>query len=157
MVWLPVLAIFNVRTAVDACDCTRGLCKHRLKVCTGRWLWEKTPLSHRGPEPASVLRLAFQSDALPAELSTPFLFCFWENLMLGFSRRVLIVTFWLAEAARWVAAPGNPLLWLVSYMLTGILMYCQIHRVVTGQHCEGPFVRLTVLCTDRYVLSISYN
>ena len=24
MVWLPVFGIFNVRTDVDACDCTRG-------------------------------------------------------------------------------------------------------------------------------------
>ena len=31
--------------------------------------WEKNPLPHLGFEPASVLRLAFQSDALPTELS----------------------------------------------------------------------------------------
>ena len=30
--------------------------------------WEKNPLLHQGLEPASVLQLAFQSDALPAEL-----------------------------------------------------------------------------------------
>ena len=33
--------------------------------------WERNPLPHWGLEPASVLRLAFQSDALPAELSRP--------------------------------------------------------------------------------------
>ena len=33
--------------------------------------WEKNPLPHRGLEPASVLRLAFQSDAVPAELPRP--------------------------------------------------------------------------------------
>ena len=27
--------IFNVRTDVDACDCTRGLYGHRKRVCTG--------------------------------------------------------------------------------------------------------------------------
>ena len=42
---------------------------HRKRVCTGSWLWEKNPLPHLGFEPASVLRLAFQSDALPTELS----------------------------------------------------------------------------------------
>ena len=30
--------------------------------------WEKNPLLHQGLEPASELQLAFQSDALPAEL-----------------------------------------------------------------------------------------
>ena len=30
---LPVLGIFNVRTDVDACDCTRELYGHRKKVC----------------------------------------------------------------------------------------------------------------------------
>ena len=68
MVWLPVLGIFNVRTDVDACDCTRGLYGHCKTVCTGRCLWEKNPLPHRGLEPASVLRLACRSDALLTEL-----------------------------------------------------------------------------------------
>ena len=45
-----------------------GLCK---RVCTGSWLWEKNPLLLRGLKPASVLCLAFQSDALPTELSRP--------------------------------------------------------------------------------------
>ena len=35
MVWLPVFGICNVRTAVDACNCTRGLYGHRKRVCTG--------------------------------------------------------------------------------------------------------------------------
>ena len=29
MVWLPAFGIFNVRTDVDACDCTRGLYRHQ--------------------------------------------------------------------------------------------------------------------------------
>ena len=33
--------------------------------------WEKNPLPHRGLEPASVWRLAFQSDVLPTELFPP--------------------------------------------------------------------------------------
>ena len=52
MVWLPVFEIFNVRTDVDACDCTRGLCRPHERVCTGSWLWEKSPLPHLGLEPA---------------------------------------------------------------------------------------------------------
>ena len=32
-VWLPVLGIFNVRTDVNACDCTQGLYGHRNRVC----------------------------------------------------------------------------------------------------------------------------
>ena len=52
---LPVFGIFNVRTDIDACDCTRGLCGHRKRVCTGSWLlWEINPLPHRGLEPASA-------------------------------------------------------------------------------------------------------
>ena len=35
---------YNVHTDADACDCTRGLCGHRKRVCTGSWLWEKNPL-----------------------------------------------------------------------------------------------------------------
>ena len=65
-----------MHTDVDACDCTRGLYGHRNRVCAGRLLWEKNPLWHRGLEPGSVLHLAFQSDALPAELSGPLrVFC----------------------------------------------------------------------------------
>ena len=71
IVWRPVFGIFNVDTDVDAWNCTRGLHGHRKRVCTGSRLWEKNPLWYRGFEPASVLRLAFQSDALPTELSPP--------------------------------------------------------------------------------------
>ena len=64
--------VFNVRTDVDVCDWTLclfyGHCK---RVCTGSWLWEKSPLLLWGLKPTSVLRLAFQSDALPTELSRP--------------------------------------------------------------------------------------
>ena len=74
--WLPVFEIFIVRTDVDACDCTRGLCGHRKRVCTGSWLWEKSPLLHVGLEPASVLHLAFRLDGLPTELSHPSCICF---------------------------------------------------------------------------------
>ena len=35
MVPLPVFGICNVRTAVGACDCTRGLHGHLKRVCTG--------------------------------------------------------------------------------------------------------------------------
>ena len=71
MAWLPVFGIFNVRTGVGASDSTPGLCGYRKRVCTGSWFWEKNSLPHRGLEAASVLRLAFQSVALPAELSLP--------------------------------------------------------------------------------------
>ena len=87
MVWLAVFVICNVHTHVDASDCTRGLyghrtsvstvrvsapyeCQHRTSVSTVRVSAQevdsgrKHPLPHRGLEPASVLRLAFQSDAL---------------------------------------------------------------------------------------------
>ena len=33
MVGLPVFVGFNVHTVVDACDCTRGLCEYRKRVC----------------------------------------------------------------------------------------------------------------------------
>ena len=56
--------ISNARSDADACDCTRGLCGHRKRVCTESWLWEKNPLPLRGLEPASVLRYGFQSDAV---------------------------------------------------------------------------------------------
>ena len=75
MVWLPMFGIFNTRTDVPACNCTQGLYGHRKRVCTESWLWQKNPLLHRGLEPASRLRLAFQSNALPTELSQPQLLC----------------------------------------------------------------------------------
>ena len=71
MAWRPVFGIFNVRTGVGASDSTLGLCRYRKRVCTGSWFWEKNSLPHRGLETASVLRLAFQSVSLPAELSLP--------------------------------------------------------------------------------------
>ena len=52
MVWLPVSGIWNVRTDVDACDCTRGQYGQVTeRVCTGSWLWEKDPLTHRDSNP----------------------------------------------------------------------------------------------------------
>ena len=73
MVWLPVSVIFNVRTDVDECNCTCGLCEHRKRVCTECWLWGIDPLPHPGIEPVSVLRLASMSTELrvtPVQLFT---------------------------------------------------------------------------------------
>ena len=42
---------------------------HRKRASHESWHWEKNPMLHRGIKPASVLLLAFQSEALPAELS----------------------------------------------------------------------------------------
>ena len=57
--------ICNVRTDVNACDCTRGCTdtvrESALKIDSGR----KIPCPHRGIEPASA---ACRSDALPTEL-----------------------------------------------------------------------------------------
>ena len=64
-VWLPVIGLFNVHTGVHACDCTRGLYRHRKRVCSESWLWEKKPSPHPGTEPASTACL---SNALPTEL-----------------------------------------------------------------------------------------
>jgi len=62
MVWLPVFGIFNVCTDVDACDCTRGLCGHRERVCTESWLlWEINPLQDQGLEPAPVINFCIRS------------------------------------------------------------------------------------------------
>ena len=59
-----------MRTDVDASDCTRGLYGQRKALKAESLLWEKKQqLLHQGLEPESVLRLSFQSDALPAELS----------------------------------------------------------------------------------------
>ena len=65
IVWLPMFRIFNVRTEVNAHSCTWGLykhCKRTLEVD-----WEKNPLPYQGLEPASVLCLVCQSDALPTD------------------------------------------------------------------------------------------
>ena len=75
MVGLPVLEIFNVRTDVDACSCTQGLYNHHKIVCIGSSFWEQNPLLHWGLKAMSVLHLAFQSDVLPTELSTPLHAC----------------------------------------------------------------------------------
>ena len=42
-----------------------GVYRHRNRVCTESWLWEKNLLLHRGMEPVSA---ACRSDALPTEL-----------------------------------------------------------------------------------------
>ena len=46
--------IFNVRTYVNVCDCTRGCSDTVKRVCTESWLWKKNPLPHREIEPAFV-------------------------------------------------------------------------------------------------------
>ena len=56
--------IFNVRTDVNACNCTRGCTDTGKRVCTESWLWEQN-LPHRGIELASA---ACRSDILPTEL-----------------------------------------------------------------------------------------
>ena len=74
MVRLPVLGILTcIQMLTHATYCTLRLYGHRKRVCTESGLWEKNPLPHLGLEPASVLRLAFQLDALPTELSPPLL------------------------------------------------------------------------------------
>ena len=62
---------FNVCTDVDAHDCTLGLHGHCKRVCTWSWLGERNPLPHLGPEPTSVLHLAFPLDSLQTELFLP--------------------------------------------------------------------------------------
>ena len=61
--------IFNVRIAINACDCERGctdtVTESAQKVDSGR----KNPLPHRGIEPASA---ACRSDALPTESDLTF-------------------------------------------------------------------------------------
>ena len=65
MLWLPVLGIFNVHTDANACDFKHRLHGHcKIRVCTGSWLWEKNSLLSWELQPASVLCLAFQLDAL---------------------------------------------------------------------------------------------
>ena len=74
LVWLPASGIFSMCTDVDECDRTRGRgCIVWTPEQSLHWmltLGEKS-LPHRGLEPASVLRLVFQSDALPTELPLP--------------------------------------------------------------------------------------
>ena len=45
-----------------------GCAGYRKRVFTGTWFWEKNLSPHQRLEPASVLLLAFQSDALPTDL-----------------------------------------------------------------------------------------
>ena len=56
---------FNMRTDIDACDCTRGLYGPCKRVYAESWLWEKNPLPHQGLKSASVLCLGFQPAAVP--------------------------------------------------------------------------------------------
>ena len=58
-----VFGIFNLRKDADACDCTRGLYGQRKRVCAGKLTLGEKSLAAPGLEPASVLRLTFQSDA----------------------------------------------------------------------------------------------
>ena len=102
MLWLPAFGICNVRAHADVCDCTRGLYGHRKRVCTGSRRWEKNLLPHLVLKGSSVLHLAFQSNALPAEPSPPPVdvnnanACFTE----GF-KNVVCVRVWPAVSARW--------------------------------------------------------
>ena len=75
--WLPAFGIFNVHTDVamlafahGGCTITVKLTEPALEVDSGREKKrkKKKSLPYLGLEPTSVLRLAFQSDALPTEL-----------------------------------------------------------------------------------------
>ena len=71
MVWLPVLAIFNVGTTAEASVCMWGLYKHCKSVCTESLLRKKISSHTRNCTHNSILLLTFQADALPTELSHP--------------------------------------------------------------------------------------
>ena len=53
VVWLPLSGICNVHANGHACDCTLGLCGHRKRVCTERWLvsGRKSPCRIRDSNP----------------------------------------------------------------------------------------------------------
>ena len=67
-----IIRIINRMTADDSWKKNadaHGCSTDAVRVCAGSGLWEKNPLPHRGLEPASVLRLALQSYAVPTEPS----------------------------------------------------------------------------------------
>ena len=63
--WLPVFGIFNLHADVDACDCTIRVLQTPEESLHGKLTLREKSL------PASVLHLAFRSDAVPDELSCP--------------------------------------------------------------------------------------
>ena len=75
---------FLTCTVIDVSDCTRSCTnivrESALKADSGR----KKSLVERGTRPVSVLRLAFQSDDLPTELSRP---GDWGDWTVGFRKR----------------------------------------------------------------------
>ena len=62
--------------------CTDTVRKSSLVVDSG----EKNPLLHQGLEPVSVVGLAFQSDAVPTELSLPLRFQSTADFTEGINR-----------------------------------------------------------------------
>ena len=48
-----------------------GGCTDTVRLSALEVDWKKNPLPHRGVDPVSVSRLAFQSDAVPTEPSRP--------------------------------------------------------------------------------------
>ena len=62
------MGIFNMRTDVNACDCTRGCTDTIRESARESWHWGENPLPHWGFKPASA---ACQSVALPTELHHP--------------------------------------------------------------------------------------
>ena len=59
--------------AIALGDCTDTVRESALKTASGKKKRKNNPLQHLGLEPASVLRLAFQSDAVPTKLFPPLL------------------------------------------------------------------------------------
>ena len=79
MVWLPVFGIFNMHTL-----CMRlhtGGCTDTVRESALEADWEKNPLPHRGLESVSIMRLAFQSDALPNWLLPPLMYLIYFFLL----------------------------------------------------------------------------
>ena len=159
---------FNVCTAVDACDCTRGLYGQRKRVCTESWLWKQNPLPHRGLEPASVLRLAFQSDAPPTDLSRPRGMFWWivAEKSLVFCKYhcfngMLVIYHWSVDRVCWILMfrQRNSICSTSTVVSTGWLCVCVCVCVCLCVHmCVCVCVCVCVLFWWRYVFcSINYT
>ena len=78
----------------------RGLYRYHQGVGTKGCLWGKDPLLLLGCEPASVLCLAFQLDALLTELFLPLRTCFSRNSAFDFITN-LEFAFWIFGVVTW--------------------------------------------------------
>ena len=140
MVWLLVFGIFNPHTDVKACNCTRRLYRHCMRVCTGSWLREKNLLWQRLCECGSgqsIVELVWHVCVLLRSRNDLYfaVFVWWVCLCVNMAVCVSVCG----------CGSGQSLVYLVWHVCHYVLCFTQGMMFTLQSLCE-PVSDMHVLC-----------